>query len=375
MVRFSIDATNIKAGGGLTHLKQLVENNSVKNDSIELIGGIWLKDIIDQDNVSKIIFKNDFKNIVTQEYFKKFKLEDFLKRSDIAFIPGGTFSSKKVDYVSMSQNMLVFENLERNRFPISITWLRYILLEKLQIKSFINAKGIIYISEYAKNFIENKYPILREKKSIVIYHGISDDFRQEPKEQLPLSQYTEDKPFKLTYISIVNFYKHQWNVIEAIKKLKKDDFNIELNIIGPIYEPVREKFEKSLEGTETYVNYKGKVPYLEISNTYKSSDLFIFASTCENMPNILVEAMSAGLPILSSNYGPMPEILKDAGVYMDPTDVDSIYSNLKKMILDENLRAQVAKKAYTYSQDFSWEKTSKETFDFIKEVGQENKFK
>ena len=142
-----------------------------------------------------------------------------------------------------------------------------------------------------------------------------------------------------------------------------------------MYEPVREKFENSLIGTETYIHYKGKVDYEEISNYYKNSDLFVFASTCENMPNILVEAMSAGLPILSSNYGPMPEILKDGGVYMKPTFVESIYIKLKEMLLNEKLRAQVAQKAYLYSQDFSWEKTSKETFNFIKEVEQEIKNK
>lgn len=372
MIQVAIDATNIKAGGGLTHLKRIVESNTIKHDFIALVGGIWLNNIREQKNVSKSIFEKEFNNVLSQEYFKKFKLGKLLKKSDIAFIPGGTFSSRKVNYVSMSQNMLVFERIERNRFPKSMTWLRYILLEKLQVRSFRYAKGIIYISEYAKNYIENKYPFLKQKKSTVIYHGISNDFRQEPKPQYSIQSYSRKKPLKISYVSIINFYKHQWNVIEAIKKVRQEGFNIELELIGPLYEPVREKFEKSLEGTESFVHYRGKVDYLEISKTYKDSDLFIFASTCENMPNILVEAMSAGLPILSSNFGPMPEILKDAGVYMDPTNIESIYSNLKKMLLDENLRTEVAEKAYKYSQDFSWEKTSKETFDFIKKVAQES---
>ena len=44
---------------------------------------------------------------------------------------------------------------------------------------------------------------------------------------------------------------------------------------------------------------------------FTSCFTFIFASTCENMPNILIEGMSSGLPILCSNYLPMPEFLKD----------------------------------------------------------------
>ena len=52
------------------------------------------------------------------------------------------------------------------------------------------------------------------------------------------------------------------------------------------------------------------------------ANLFVFASSCENMPNTLVEAMAIGLPIACSDRGPMPEVLRDGGVYFDPEDCD-----------------------------------------------------
>jgi len=367
-MKIGIDATNIKAGGGLVHLKQLLENYNCKKNEVNLIGGNWLVQLDDRNWLKKIMFNNSFSNIFKQEYFKKTKLPALLNTNDIIFVPGGTFTTKKRPYVSMSQNMLVFEKKERDRFPKSFNWLRYLLLEKIQVRSFRNSKGIIYISKYAKDYIQNKYPELKKIRSTVIYHGISDEFRAKPKEQLDIAQYLNEAPYKLLYISIVNFYKHQWNVIEAVKRLKKENFNIELNLIGPIYEPVRQKFEISLLGTEAYINYLGKVEYDQISAVYKNSDLFIFASTCENMPNIVLEAMSAGLPILSSNYGPMPEVLKDAGNYMDPTNVESIYKELKETLLDKNRRKEIADRAFLYSQNYSWERTSDETFKFIEEV-------
>jgi glycosyltransferase involved in cell wall biosynthesis len=367
-MKITIDATNIKAGGGLTHLKNLIENFPLNDAVVTVVGGKWLNSIKDNKNVRKRIFTKPFKNIFFQEYFKKIKLVNILKEGDIALVPGGTFSNSSIPYISMSQNMLVFEEKERNRFPFSFNRFRYQLLELLQVKSFKNSRGIIYISHYAKNFIENKYPTLKEKPSTVIYHGISDEFRQTPKLQRSISEYSLDNPLKISYISIINFYKHQIKVIDAVKMLRREGIPIELELIGPMYEPMRNEFEKSLKNTEGFIFYKRKVKYEEIADCYKNADLFLFASTCENMPNILLEAMSAGLPILSSNYGPMPEILKGAGIYMDPTDVGSIYLNLKKMLLDENLRTIIADKAYKYSQDFSWEKTAKETFEFIKEL-------
>lgn len=365
-MKIAIDATNLKAGGGLSHLKQISKEIIRRGDiDAHLFGGQWLENV-ESDN--KHIFYNEFSSIVKQEYFKRFKLPKLFASFDVVFAPGGAFYSKKVPYVTMCQNMLVFEEKERNRFPKSLTWLRYLMLEKIQTRSFRNATGIIYISKYAKEYVESKYPELKSKKATIIYHGISDDFRQKPKQQKSIEEYSKENPFKLLYVSIINYYKHQWNVVEAVKLLREKGYPIELELVGPIYPSLQPKMEGVLKGTEEYITYKGKIPYEEIASSYKKADMFIFASTCENMPNILVEAMSAGLPILCSNFGPMPEILKDAGVYMDPTSVDSISANLEKILVNKENRQEIAQKAYTYSLEFSWKKTANETFDFIKEI-------
>ena len=56
----------------------------------------------------------------------------------------------------------------------------------------------------------------------------------------------------------------------------------------------------------------------DLHQKYLDADLGLFASSCENMPNILLETMGAGLPIACSNRQPMPEILKNGGEYFDP---------------------------------------------------------
>ena len=120
-MKIIIDATNIKTGGGLTHLKQLLENKIESSDEVELIGGDWLNKIDNRSWLEKTILTIEFSSLLKQEVFKIFGLSNYLSKGDIAFIPGGTFSTKQLSYVSMSQNMLVFENEERNRFPKSFT--------------------------------------------------------------------------------------------------------------------------------------------------------------------------------------------------------------------------------------------------------------
>src|SRR5690554_5946998 len=98
-MRIVIDATNIKAGGGLVHLKRIIEAFNSTSDEIIIIGGKWLGSIEDSSNLTKVIFKKEFSSVFKQEYFKNIKLKEYLKDADIAFIPGGTFSNKNVRYV------------------------------------------------------------------------------------------------------------------------------------------------------------------------------------------------------------------------------------------------------------------------------------
>ena len=106
----------------------------------------------------------------------------------------------------------------------------------------------------------------------------------------------------------------------------------------------------------------------EVKKFYHNSDCFIFASSCENMPNSLIEAMSSGLPIICSNLGPMKEFLKDGGEYFNPLSEIDLTNKLKKIINDQKLRNKLAKKAHIYSSNYSWEKCAKQTFDFIKSI-------
>jgi glycosyltransferase involved in cell wall biosynthesis len=72
------------------------------------------------------------------------------------------------------------------------------------------------------------------------------------------------------------------------------------------------------------------------------SDIFVFASSCENMPNTLIEGMAAGLKIACSSRGPMPEVLKDAGYYFDPESPVSISKAIEQIILNPDESGQTS---------------------------------
>ena len=111
-----------------------------------------------------------------------------------------------------------------------------------------------------------------------------------------------------------------------------------------------------------FVTYLDEVEHDEIPRLLSSSHIFAFASSCENMPNTLIEAMCMGLPIACSNKGPMPEILKNAGEYFDPNSPISIRKAIEKIILNSKYREKISRLAIKYSNDFSWKKSANELF-------------
>ena len=108
--------------------------------------------------------------------------------------------------------------------------------------------------------------------------------------------------------------------------------------------------------------------HADLVRLYHDADAFVFASSCENMPNILLEAMAAGLPIASSNRGPMPEILGDAGVLFDPESVDDVEVALATLVNDHDSRTRWASDAYERASQYSWSQCADATFRFLAEV-------
>ena len=131
----------------------------------------------------------------------------------------------------------------------------------------------------------------------------------------------------------------------------------------------------ALDPDGSFLHDLGHVDFDLLHELYQHVDVFVFASSCENLPNILIEAMAAGLPIACSERGPMPEVLGDAGVYFDPEEPVSIVSAIQKLGDDASLRALLAQRAWQRAQDYSWARCARETLNFVAFVTQEHQRK
>lgn len=372
-MRLGIDASNLRAGGGLTHLVEFLRAAQPQEHGFDRVI-VWgaasrLSHLEDRPWLYKVREPLLDQALPMRLYWQRFMLERLAQQEgcDLLFVPGGTYKGGFRPFVTMSRNLLPFDWPEARRYGISLTFLRLMLLRRTQSHTFRHASGVIFLTNYARDVVMQIVQRL-SGKSTVIPHGINAQFRLPPRKQKDIHTYSLQKPFRLLYVSIIDVYKHQWHVAEAVAHLRQEGLPIQLTLIGPAYIPALKRLSEALrrlDPAETFIQYRGSIPYAEVIDEYHKADVFIFASTSETFGQILTEAMAAGLPIACSNRSSMYETLGDAGVYFDPEQPLEIAKALKTLIDSPSLRTQKAEAAYARAQQYTWVRCAQDTFVFL----------
>jgi glycosyltransferase involved in cell wall biosynthesis len=378
-MRVGIDAANLRRGGGVTHLRELLRAGDPRPFGIDHVtvwgGEATLRTLPHGEEWLTLehVARADG-SLPQRTWWANVELERRARAAcDLLFVPGGSYAGGFRPFVTMSRNMLPFEPRERARFGLSMMRAKLHALHLVQSRTMRRADGLIFLNEYARNAVMADLRSVRGDTAI-IPHGVDDRFRAKPRPQRAVEEFSAADPFRLLYVSIVDVYKHQWSVARAVASLRREhNLPVVIEFLGPSYGPALARFEaarRELDPRGEFLLYRGPAKYDELAAAYHAADAFVFASSCENMPNILLEAMAAGLPIASSNRGPMPEILKDAGVYFDPEQPLEIASALHMLLRDVQRRSQWANAAYERALTYSWRRCAAETWQFLRHAGE-----
>lgn len=374
-MRVGIDASNLRAGGGITHLVEMLRAASPEAHGFERAivwgGEDTLSKIEDRKWLSKVYEPLLDRSLPQRVFWQRFRLKKLAEQAecDVLFVPGGSDGSGFRPMVTMSRNLLPFEWREMRRYGFSWSFFRNALLHFTQARTFRRADGLIFLTQYARDAV---MAVVRRNNGKVVFipHGVDRRFFCAPRVQREIGEYTAENPFRLLYVSMVDFYKHQWHVAKAVAQLRASGFPVSLDLVGPSYPPARVRLNETLgriDPEARFIRYRGAVPHAELHGLYAVADINIFASSCENMPNILLEGMASGLPIACSSRGPMPEVLGDAGVYFDPEQPDEIAAAIRRLIGSPELRSNKALAAYQRARQYDWQRCAGETFSFLAE--------
>lgn len=367
-----IDASRNKSGGAVAHIKGIInEGINPKKLGISKIH-LWSYDsLLDQIEDKEWLVKHSPSklkgNILKQVLWQKFELPKEAKefKIDSMLYTDASASVGFFPCIVMSRDMLSFEKGQMRKFGFGLSYLRLLIIKYMQIISLKKATGALFLSRYASSVIMNYTGKISNYR--VIPHGVGQLFG----EAKVLEEKKKSELYKIIYVSNSSFYKHQWNIVEAISKLRIQKINIELLLVGANKGVAKNKLYDSISKFDAKNKFVTITDYLEHKEIIKltlDSDIFMFASSCENMPNTLIEGMRLGMPILCSNRGPMPEVLKEAGLYFDPENIDSIMNVTRIAISDYNKLIPKATEAKKIASQYSWLRCSEETYNFLIDI-------
>ncbi|ACK66332.1 glycosyl transferase group 1 [Rippkaea orientalis PCC 8801] len=173
--------------------------------------------------------------------------------------------------------------------------------------------------------------------------------------------------FSIPYLLFVSTLEPRKNIITLINAFNylKETYKIPHNLI--LIGQKGWKYESIFAAIETS-KYKQSIYHLNylldelLALFYNQSDAFIYPSFYEGFGLPVLEAMTLGSPVITSNTSSLPEVAGDAALLINPHDTLELAEAILKVISDSQLRNELINKGQKQSQLFSWERTAKETF-------------
>jgi glycosyltransferase involved in cell wall biosynthesis len=373
-MKILINAFSLRLGGGQTYLTNILKHSPEdKNFKIYLLCDSSLKIDNFPENVYILNhrgFINPLVRACWENIFIPFLVYKY--KINVVFSPGGLIPIllrfMRVKTAVTFQNMLPFCETQRRKYPYGFRRFREWILKYMLSSSLKRADLVIFISNFAKNFIETRYKIKGNSK--VIYHGIDPIFTSKSSHQNGYFKLFFKRKY-FTYVSFIDFYKNQLEVVRGYKKYLTEGGKGKLFLIGSEYKAygdiVRNEIKKLKLSSDVIM--LGNITHNDLPFIYQNASANIFASSVENCPNILLEIMASKKPALVSKLDPMPEIAHNTVLYFDPTSPDDFAKQLANIANNKNYFSRFSKKAFIRSRKYSWNASSFATWNALKVIG------
>jgi glycosyltransferase involved in cell wall biosynthesis len=244
-------------------------------------------------------------------------------------------------------------------FSLYLKWFKnipFIISEHFTGYHYPQSKNISFLQKFTSSIITRSAsfvcPVSNDLKKSMLKLGLKGNYNRVPNvvnTSLFFPKKDTNLIFTITHISNMdNDHKNIKGILRVIKKLenKIDDFRFKL--IGEnadIYIPFAKKTGINLEKT-FFIN---QIPHEEIAANLKGSNLFVLFSNYENLPCVILEAFSCGVPVISTNVGGINEYFpKEFGFLINSKDEDDLLDK----IIEVNTNFKVDKeKMHRYVED------------------------
>ncbi|GAH50626.1 unnamed protein product, partial [marine sediment metagenome] len=200
-------------------------------------------------------------------------------------------------------------------------------------------------------------------KIAVIYNGMEQknfDFNEEEKKEIR-AKFGVHKKSTVIFVGRLEERKGLSLLLQAFKQVLTQ-IDAHLVIVGSGDQKPYKQLACSL-GVMNRVIFTGHVDELSLRKLYSICDVFALSSRLEGFGLTIIEAMSAGKPVVATKVGGIPEIVNSGenGILVEVDDLDGLANGICTYLRDEKLAKNVGKRNAKYARErFCWEKCAKE---------------
>ncbi len=224
-----------------------------------------------------------------------------------------------------------------------------IYYEHIVRPALFKAYGVLTVSDFSKQEI-TAWSGVPAENIVVVGNGVSSGFA-------PIGpRHAEDRPY-LLYIGNRKPHKNLARLLRAFR-LARIDRDVILLCSG-VRDAAIEHWIQEAGLKETAVRFAGEIPENRLPGYYRGALAVLIPSLYEGFGLPALEAMACGTPVLAGNRTALPEIIAQAGLLVDPENVEALSDGIRRIVDDNELRDRLKSLGPKTAARFNWEETSK----------------
>lgn len=262
---------------------------------------------------------------------------------------------------------LTYPNWMPTRFKMTKNYWRQIMQARLRIILIKKLDAVVAISEYTATAVRNNVRPTSTKISVA--YPATDRVFCDAMRTVGHDTETLDRlgvrGHYFLYVGAINFQKNVRTLLNAFHALRAmHSGSVSLVIVGHANWPVD---DLGLENQVDVIHFDF-LDDTELAILYTGAVAFVYLSLDEGFGLPVLEAMTTGAPVIVSDRGALPEVVGEAGIVVDPTDVEQVRSAMLELLINPEERQRQSELSRQRANSFSWSRSARHLVTLINEI-------
>jgi glycosyltransferase involved in cell wall biosynthesis len=253
--------------------------------------------------------------------------------------------------------------------------LRFRLLLRMLVPLMArNADHIICISEFTRSEYRTLLGVPDDRMTVVpLAPSFGVDDVDPARSEAVAASVRQTFGIERDYILSVGTLQPRKNLVNLIRAFnalaRQPGFDLDLVAVGASgWGTAAIDRERAQSPARERMRFLGTATHADLRALYQAARVFVYPSLYEGFGIPTLEAMAAGVPVITSRCSAMPEIAGDAALLIDPLDPEAIAAAIRRLVDDPDLADALCAKGRERAATFSWERTARETAEVYKEL-------